>query len=67
MFDRAHLTGAFRTMPALRDFIPRLGLKPESICSNCCQIVRPSPQAPTLAQAQAIHRCGEFSLNTVMR
>ena len=54
-------------MPALRDFIPRLGSHPESICSTCCQVVRPTPQAPTLAQAQAQHRCGEFSLNTTMR
>jgi hypothetical protein len=54
-------------MPALRDFIPRLGPQQESICSNCCQIVRPSPSAPTLQMAQQTHRCGEFSLNTVTR
>ena len=54
-------------MPALRDFIPRLGSQAESICSNCCQVVRPSAGAPTLAQAQATHRCGEFSLNTNTR
>ncbi len=54
-------------MPALRDFIPRLGSQPESICSSCCQIVRPSASAPTLAQAQSMHRCGELSLNTVIR
>ena len=54
-------------MPALKDFIPRLGSQQESICSNCCQIVRPSISAPTLAQAQSQHRCGDFSLNTVMR
>jgi hypothetical protein len=54
-------------MPALRNFIPRLGPKPESICSNCCQVVRPSPDAPTLEQVQSLHRCGEFSLNTTTR
>lgn len=54
-------------MPALRDFIPRLGAQPESICSNCCQIVRPNPNAPTLQQAQSQHRCGAFSLNTNTR
>ena len=54
-------------MPALRDFITRLGTKTESICSNCCQVVRPSATSPTLAQAQANHRCGEFSLNTATR
>jgi len=66
-FDRAHLIGAFDPMPALKDFIPRLGSQPESICSHCCQIVRPTPDAPTLEQAQAQHRCGEFSLNTNTR
>lgn len=54
-------------MPALKDFIPRLGSKAESICSTCCQIIRPTDNAPTLQQAQAGHRCGEFSLNTVIR
>ena len=54
-------------MASLRDFIPRLGPAQESICSNCCQVVRTSPTATTLAMAQAHHRCGEFSLNTVMR
>ena len=54
-------------MPALKDFIPRLGSQQESICSQCCQVVRPSPNAQTLAQAQAQHRCGEFSLNTNTR
>ncbi len=54
-------------MPALRDFIPRLGTPDESICSNCCQVVRTSSNASTLAQAQAQHRCGEFSLNTNTR
>jgi hypothetical protein len=54
-------------MPPLRDFIPKLGKEEESICSNCCQVIRPTPSAPTLAQAQAQHRCGEFSLNTVTR
>jgi hypothetical protein len=54
-------------MPALQAFIPRLGNRPESICSTCCQIVRPSDKAPTLEQAQKLHRCGEFSLNTNMR
>lgn len=53
-------------MPALRDFIPRLGSLQESICSNCCQVVRPA-KSQTLAQAQCTHRCGEFSLNTTMR
>ncbi len=54
-------------MPALKDFIPRLGSQNESICSTCCQIIRPTSTAPTLAQAQSCHRCAEFSLNTVMR
>lgn len=54
-------------MPALKDFIPRLGSSIESICSTCCQIVRPSSTSPTLEQAQACHRCGEFSLNTMTR
>ena len=54
-------------MPALKDFIPRLGSAEESICSNCCQVVRTGPGASTLQQAQAIHRCGEFSLNTTTR
>ena len=54
-------------MPALKDFIPRLGSLNESICSTCCQIIRPSSAAPTLEQAQSQHRCGEFSLNTTMR
>ncbi len=54
-------------MPALKEFIPRLGSQQESICSNCCQIVRTSASAPTLPQAQSQHRCGEFSLNTVIR
>ena len=54
-------------MPALQAFIPRLGTKVESICSTCCQIVRLTPQAPTLEKAQALHRCGEFSLNTNTR
>ncbi len=65
--DRAHLTGSLRIMAALRDFIPRLGSSQESICSNCCQVVRTSPTATTLAIAQAQHRCGEFSLNTATR
>lgn len=54
-------------MPALKKFIPRLGQQTESICSTCCQIIRPSVTAPTLALAQTQHRCGEFSLNTIMR
>jgi len=54
-------------MPALREFIVRLGPQPESICSSCCQVVRPTPTAPTLEKAQQEHRCGEFSLNTTMR
>ncbi len=54
-------------MPALKEFIPRLGSQLESICSTCCQIIRPTASAPTLAQAQSTHRCGEFSLNTVLR
>ena len=54
-------------MPALRDFIPRLGTTTESICSNCCQVVRVTSTVTTLAMAQAMHRCGEFSLNTVTR
>ncbi len=54
-------------MPALKEFISRLGSKQESICSTCCQIVRPDSTAQTLEQAQAQHRCGEFSLNTVTR
>jgi hypothetical protein len=54
-------------MPALKAFIPRLGSEAESICSSCCAIVRPNSAAPTLEQAQAQHRCGEFSLNTTLR
>lgn len=54
-------------MPALKDFIPRLGSQPESICSACCQIIRPTSDAPTLAQAQSMHQCGNFSLNTTTR
>lgn len=54
-------------MASLRDFIPRLGSSQESICSNCCQVVRTSATVTTLAMAQALHRCGEFSLNTVTR
>lgn len=54
-------------MPALREFIVRLGAQPESICSSCCQVVRPTPTAPTLEKAQQEHRCGEFSLNTTTR
>lgn len=54
-------------MASLRDFIPRLGNSQESICSNCCQVIRTSANATTLAMAQAQHRCGEFSLNTVLR
>ncbi len=54
-------------MPALKDFIPRLGSQTESICSSCCQVIRTTPSTPTLQQAQATHRCGEFSLNTTMR
>ena len=54
-------------MPALQAFIPRLGLQKESICSTCCQIVRTNEKAPTLEQAEAEHRCGEFSLNTNFR
>lgn len=54
-------------MPALKTFILRLGAQTESICSTCCQIVRPTADAPTLALAQAQHRCGEFSLNTSTR
>lgn len=54
-------------MPALKSFIPRLGSKQESICSTCCQVVRPDSTASTLQQAQVQHRCGEFSLNTITR
>ena len=54
-------------MPALKDFIPRLNTPTESICSNCCQVVRTSASAPTLAEAQRQHHCGEFSLNTTTR
>lgn len=54
-------------MPALKDFIPRLGSQPESICSSCCQIIRPTVLAPTLALAQQMHRCADFSLNTTTR
>ena len=54
-------------MPALRDFILRLGPKPESICSSCCQVVRPTRTAPSLEAAQLEHCCGKFSLNTVAR
>jgi hypothetical protein len=54
-------------MPALREFVPRLGAQPESICSSCCQVIRPTLSAPSLEKAQLIHRCGEFSLNTTTR
>jgi hypothetical protein len=54
-------------MPALKDFIPRLGNPTESICSHCCQVIRPTPSAPTLPQAQSQHRCGDLSLNTTTR
>jgi hypothetical protein len=54
-------------MPPLRAFIPKLGKNQESICSQCCQVIRVSETAPTLEEAQAKHRCGEFSLNTVLR
>lgn len=54
-------------MPALRDFIQRLGSPTESICSTCCQVIRPTPTAPSLEKAQQEHRCGEFSLNTTTR
>ncbi|SNT07888.1 hypothetical protein SAMN05421770_10468 [Granulicella rosea] len=54
-------------MPPLRDFIPKLHRENESICSQCCQVIRTSPTAPTLEQAQQQHRCKVFSLNTVLR
>lgn len=54
-------------MPALRDFIKRLGPLEESICSQCRQIVRPGLHGSTLEDAQKDHRCGDFSLNTVKR
>lgn len=54
-------------MPALRAFIKRLGTLEESICSKCCQIIRPGSQGSTLQAAQNEHRCGGFSLNTVKR
>lgn len=54
-------------MPALREFIQRLGPQQESICSSCCQVIRPTSTAPSLEKAQQEHRCGEFSLNTTTR
>ena len=54
-------------MPALRDFIKRLGPLEESICSRCCQIIRPHHDGSSLEAAQSEHHCGEFSLNTVKR
>ena len=54
-------------MPALRYFIKRLGPLEESICSKCCQIIRPGLDGSTLQDAQNDHRCVEFSLNTVKR
>ena len=54
-------------MPKLHDFIKRLGPLEESICSKCCQIIRPTSAASTLQMAQDQHRCGEFSLNQVKR
>lgn len=54
-------------MPALRDFIQRLGSQHESICSICCQVVRATASAPSLEKAQKEHRCGDFSLNTTTR
>jgi hypothetical protein len=54
-------------MPALRNFIKRIGLLEESICSKCCQIVKPGIDGSTLQAEQMKHRCGEFSLNTITR
>jgi hypothetical protein len=54
-------------MPALKDFIPRLGNPTESICSTCCQVIRTTATAPTLILAQSQHRCGDLSLNTTTR
>ena len=54
-------------MPALKDFIPRLGTQNESICSSCCQVIRPTAESPTLEAAQQNHRCSDFSLNTTIR
>ena len=55
-------------MPALRNFIKRLGPLEESICSRCCQIIRPVSQGgATLQSAQEEHRCAGFSLNTFKR
>jgi PHP family Zn ribbon phosphoesterase len=53
-------------MPPLRAFIPKLGKNHESICSQCCQVIRVTA-GQSLEEAQSQHRCGEFSLNTIMR
>jgi hypothetical protein len=54
-------------MPALRDFIKRKGVLEESICSKCCQIVKPIQGSLTLLEAERRHTCNGFSLNTVER
>ncbi len=50
-----------------RPFIPKLGTAKESMCSRCCQTIRPTKAAPTLKEAEAAHRCEAMNLNTFRR
>jgi len=50
-----------------RQFIPKLDSAQESICSLCCQTVRPTKDAPTLKEAEAAHLCEAMNLNTFQR
>ncbi len=54
-------------MAAVRDFIKRLGALEESLCSKCCQIIRPHSSTSTLEMAQEQHQCEEVSPNQVKR
>ena len=49
------------------NFIVKLNVSGESMCSHCCQTIRVSPQEPTLEQAQKQHRCGPLSLDMRLR
>ncbi len=50
-----------------KQFIPKLGLAKESMCSLCCQTIRPTQEAPTLKEAEAAHHCEAMNLNTFHR
>jgi len=50
-----------------RQFIPKLGPAKESMCSLCCQTIRPTKDAPTLKEAETSHRCEAMNLNTFRR